>query len=207
MTEAEILSGLRKTYGVQIRPNDTLPKAYCPGGLQNVKAIYLGCDPSNKHSETLPYVFAQESGLKIFNSFIKAHTEQLEQIGLDWNCVYTQNLCRNYFTYETAVNPIWFDAAKIWLPILKEELDSIFPASIPLLMTAEALYKILLLADVKNHKAKNLYTDNTLVPIPPEDNFLERQMIPLYRGGKGYYNLDKWEKYRTHVRILLSNMM
>ena len=45
----------------QIKLTETLPKAYNPGGIEAVKAIYLGCDPTNNsYNIEFEYAFAHE---------------------------------------------------------------------------------------------------------------------------------------------------
>ncbi|MDP2722542.1 MAG: hypothetical protein Q8O72_07290 [Bacteroidales bacterium] len=200
--EATVLE-LMKKYGERILPVYSLPKAYCPGGTANVKGIYLGCDPSNSHSESLPFVFAHESGLKVFSSFLKAHTEQLKQIGLGWEEVYTQNLCRNYFKNETSKNPIWAQVAnEFWIKILKEELSQ-FDYKIPVLLTSAYLYHVLVTG--KKHKPIEYYQNTQPIPIPSELNKLNRPLIPLYRNRRKIdYHLSNpaWESYRNKIKTL-----
>lgn len=201
----ELISVLINRYPDAIIKTETLPSAYCEQ-LENVKAIVLGSDPSNRHSQNLKYVFGIDSGIKKLDSFFSGIEANLKQIGLDRKSVYIQNLCQNYFKSETTGNTIWFEAAKIWRQYLKEELQSLnIPSEIPVLITAQDIYFGLLNEGVKKHKAKNLYADLSLVPIPPEDNFLERHLIPLFRGGWGYYELEKWKDYRTHLQRLLKS--
>ena len=93
MNDAELITLLREQYGEQIKLTETLPKAYFPGGIEAVKAIYLGCDPTNNsYNIEFEYAFAHEYKGTEFNQFLKMHTDQLKQIGLDWNHVYSQNL-------------------------------------------------------------------------------------------------------------------
>ena len=181
-THKEIIAELLALYPTGIKVTDTFPEAYCPGGISNVKAIYLGCDPSNQHSSTLPYAFAHESKLKIFNSFLKSHTEQLTQIGLGWDKVYTQNLCRNYFEKETSKNPIWKEVAEaFWIERLKTEL-AVFDANIPVLLTAQVLLEVLGKDGYEKKAAADFYEGKEAIPIPAISNKLNRDLIPLYRG-------------------------
>lgn len=201
----ELISELTNRYPDSIIKTETLPSAYFEQ-LDNVKAIVLGCDPSNRHSHNLRYVFGIDSGIPKLDSFFSGIESNLKQIGLDRQCVYIQNLCQNYFKSETTGNTIWHEAAKIWRQYLKEELQSLnILGEIPVLLTAQDIYFGLLNEGVKKHKAKNLYSDLSLVPIPPEDNFLERPLIPLFRGGWGYYELEKWKDYRTHLQRLFKS--
>lgn len=211
MGEKDIIFELSKIFGEQIPPITPLPKAYCPGGLSNVKAIYLGCDPSNNHSTKLPFAFAHESGFKVFNSFIKSHTEQLEQIGLNWNCVYSQNLCRNYFEKETYKNQIWKRAAnEFWIDQLKVELAQ-FDTKIPVLLTSQILLEVLGLDGYENILAPDFYECRVDIPIPANKNKLNRGLIPIYRGKspkfKVNYHLknEEWKEYRLRILKYLNH--
>ena len=204
MNDTVILKKLMEQYGEQILPIDVFPKAYCPGGISNVKAIYLGCDPSNKHSTNLPFAFAHESDLKIFNSFIKTHTEQLMQIKLNWNDVYAQNLCRNYFRDETSKNIIWKTVAKeFWIDKLKDELVQ-FDAEIPILLTSSYLYDVLVTC--KKNKPIEFYECRQEIPIPSEDNKLSRPLIPFYRNRRKVdYHLSN-ERWCTYKETIINNL-
>ena len=170
MHDKDIVRKLIELYGEHILPVEKLPGAYCPGGISNVKAIYLGCDPSNNHSTELPFVFAHESNLNVFNSFITAHSEQLIQIGLDWNHVYAQNLCRNYFKNETSKNLVWKTVAEeFWIGKLNEALSQ-FDSSIPVLLTSQILLKVLGTEGYESILAPDFYECNQLIPIPANKN-------------------------------------
>lgn len=196
---------LKEQFPDEILITETLPSAYCEK-LENVKAIVVGCDPSNRHSHNLKYAFGIDSGIPKLDLFFSGIEANLKQIGLDRKCVYIQNLCQNYFRSETTGNTIWHEAAKLWRHYLKDELQALgMPKEVPVLLTAQDIYFALLNEGVKKQKAKNLYADLSLVPIPPEDNFLERHLIPLFRGGKGYYKLEKWKDYRTHLQRLFKS--
>jgi hypothetical protein len=197
------LALLKEQFPDEVMATETLPSAYCEQ-IENVKAIVLGCDPSNRHSHNLEYAFGIDSGIPKLNLFFSGIEANLKQIGLDRKCVYIQNLCQNYFTSETAGNSIWYQAAKVWRPFLKDELQALnIPKEVPVLLTAQEIYFALLNDGIKKQKAKDLYLTPNLTPIPPKDNFLERPLIPLYRGGKGYYNLDKWKDYQKHISNII----
>lgn len=205
MSDKEIIQELFQKYGEEILPVEKLPAFYCPGGISNVKAIYLGCDPSNKHSQNLPYVFAHESGLKIFNKFIIDHTEQLKQIDLSWNNVYAQNICRNYFKNETAKNPIWKNVAKeFWIEKLKAELAK-FDLNVPVLLTSQILLQVLGLDGYEKILAPEFYECRVSIPIPANKNKLNRNLIILYRGKSRKFEVsyhlknDKWNDYKNSI--------
>ena len=212
MNETDIVVRLIEAFGEKILPVYEIPKAYYPGGILNVKAIYLGCDPSNKHSTNLPYVFAHESGLKIFNAFINAHTEQLRQIRLSWNAVYTQNLCRNYFADETAKNLIWEKvASEFWVEMLREELAQ-FDPKIPVLLTSQSLLKVLGTGGYENTLAPEFYECHELIPIPASNSKLNRDLIPVYRGKSPRYDVsyqlknERWINYKNSIIALIDTV-
>lgn len=82
-----------------------LPKHYCCDDKDNVKAIILGCDPTNTKKE---YEFETVFGLRntdedeYGNLFFRDIYENLKSIGLNKSNIYVQNLCRNYFVKETS---------------------------------------------------------------------------------------------------------
>lgn len=173
------------------------PEAYCLN-KENVRAIVLGCDPSNQHDRQLKYAFGIDTETKRLKQFFTGIERNLEKVGLKRDKLYVQNLCQNYFKDVTSKNKDWIVAAKIWLPYLKEELDSLpIPIETPVFMTAGIIYKALLKESVKVHKPKDLYFNMELLPISPADNHLGRPLYPLFRGGNGYYDLNggKWEGY------------
>ncbi len=178
------------------------PRSYC-ANPSSVKAIYLGCDPSNKGEKRFCYAFALPDGDEYgFGRFVSGHEASLKSIGLTWNKVYAQNLCQNYFTKETSENlKNWKRAAELWIPILKEELRT-FSGEIPVLLTAEELYRILLKPGENPTKAKDFYNGKAPVPISPELNRLGRPLIPFYRHRN--YQLSKWLAYATLVSKLVN---
>ena len=175
------------------------PKAYCPGGIENIKAIYLGCDPSNRYSQSL----TQSFDLPISESHISKNTEQLQQIGLDLNSVYFQNLCRNYFVEEISYNNVWHEAAELWIPNLKAELDA-FPiaSDCPVFLTAWKLYECLIINNGKKAKPRYFYEKPKLTPILSKDNRLGRPLFPLFMGAHNHYELktDKWRDYKNRIK-------
>ena len=207
MNDAQLITLLREQYGEQIKLTETLPKAYNPGGIEAVKAIYLGCDPTNNsYNIEFEYAFAHEYKGPEFEQFLKMHTDQLEQIDLDWNRVYCQNLCRNYFTEETGVNKIWKKVAEeFWIERLKEEL-SVFDPEIPVLLTSQLLLEVLGDKETAKYSAPDIYECRTAIPVPADKNKLGRPLIPVYRGKSPRYKVSyhlknkQWEKYRDLIK-------
>lgn len=110
------------------------------------KAIYLGCNPSNRSNDTFEYEFALEGTNRGYNQFISSHQKDLDIVGLKWDDLYVQNLCQNYFQDETSKNlKLWKQVAReFWIGQLNNEL-SIFPDSIPILLTSQYLLEVLYL--------------------------------------------------------------
>ena len=165
--------------------------------IENVKAIVLGADPSNHHGKTFKYVFGLEKGENA-PFFIKI-LDNLKHIGLDLSNIYVQNLCRNYFTKVTDENPYYKDVAKeFWLPRLKEELDNLFPNEIPVFVTAWKVMEVIAPSSKKFRNRKSaIFRDGVVF----KENELNRPAFALFRGGHGYYNLDRedWKDYRKII--------
>lgn len=175
--------------------------------LAKVKAIYLGCDSTNtKFKNRFEYVFALPNGDGYgFRQFVRSHRANLEQVGLSWETVYVQNLCQNYFTKETGANSDdWKKAAKNWIPILKKEL-SVFHPDIPVLLTAEVLYRVLLKNGVTPKRASEFYRSRhaSEVMVTPEQNELGRPLIPFYRHRKyTLANADSNSDLHRYARLV-----
>lgn len=213
-TDNQIIEELRNKFGNDILEITPFPKAYFKD-LQNVKAIYLGCDPSNGNTETkrvlFPYAMAINTDNKLFKNFVKDHEKNLEQIGLSLDDVYVQNLCQNYFVKVTSENlTLWKKAAKeYWIERLKEEL-SILDNNIPILLTSSYLYEILINKDTKKHKPLEFYNCSVNIPIPPKDNLLDRPLIPMYRNKiPTNYHLTNpnWNDYRVKIMSILQEKL
>jgi hypothetical protein len=127
---------LRSDFGDGILLDTPFPEPFCQD-KSKVNAIYLGCDPSNKHCRILPYVFALPHGdPPVFQRMVTKLGENLGQVGLSWRNVFVQNLCRNSFELETGQNTrLWTAVAGRWIPILREELSQ-FKPEIPVLLSA-----------------------------------------------------------------------
>lgn len=57
--QRKFVKKLRNEFGEGILLQTPLPEPYCTNPSE-VRAIYLGCDPSNKHSQTFPRVFVDD---------------------------------------------------------------------------------------------------------------------------------------------------
>lgn len=199
--QKEIIVQLHAAKILNVDDYTPFPKPYCivPS---TVKAIYLGCDPTNtKFKNRFEFAFALPDGKKYhFERFVEGHRRNLSAIKLDWQYVYVQNLCQNYFTKETSKNIVdWKRAAAIWIEYLKTDLQKI-PPDIPVLLTSELLYNVLLKSGLKPKKAIEFYTceEKETIPVPAEDNMLSRPLIPFYRHWK--YDLSRWRHYSIMVQ-------
>lgn len=158
--------------------------------------IILGADPTRIVKDNpLPFdtVFELDNEKSPYFRSIQKNIKLIE--GLSLENTYVQNLCRNYFTKETSQNKFWVEIAKnYWAGFLADELDKMFPTSIPTLITTEFILKACL-NNGKAEKAEKIYTD--CLSISANDNLLGREMIAFYRHHK--YSLDKWVEYRQFV--------
>jgi hypothetical protein len=199
--QEDILARLRAAGITSVDYYTPFPKSFYHD-LFEVKAIYLGCDPTNtKFNNRFEYAFALPDGKKYhFERFVEGHRTQLEAIELTWEQVYVQNLCQNYFREETGKNlKDWKRATEIWIPIMKEELSR-FKSDIPVLLTSAFLYQVLVKG--KKNLPIDFYKCKQPKPIPGSENVLERPLIPFYRNQK--YNVSKWHRYRDLAKIYSS---
>ena len=177
------------------------PKPFC-FNPKNIKAFVLGCDPTN---------FSDNGKLKLLNTvfgigedhrYFKDILENLKLIGLHLEDIYVQNLITDYPKEETGKNKDWEKIAEEYLPHRIKEFDNIDQRrNIPILLTAERLYKFLLNKGEKPAKAEDLYKLNSPIPVPPELNKLKRPLIPLYRHFN--YSLKKYPVYQQTLTEIM----
>jgi len=165
-----------------------------------IKAIVLGADPSNfsdsGKTRTMNVVFDLPK-LDYFRSIIS----NLNCIGLQLENVYVQNVVRNYCTCETAKNKQWFEFAELWKPLLKEDLDKLDPdRKLPVFATTIYVFKALLNDKSKILDPARLYYEQLKYHLP-EENYLERKLIPCFRHMD--YPYTKWEDFKNFVKTLL----
>ncbi|WP_026896761.1 hypothetical protein [Daejeonella oryzae] len=206
-TKQEVLARLKDIDRLPVSDTLNWPNAYCKDP-SNIKAIVLGCDPSNTHDKELKYAFGIETETPLLKGFFAGILKNLAVIGMSLNDVYVQNLCQNYFEEETSKNKSWNKAAAVWIPYLKAELDQL-PISkiVPVFLTAAPLYQVLTADGIKKIKPRELYTKPELLPVKVSDNYLERPLFPLYRGGRGAYQLDReeWSLYVKNIQSYFSH--
>lgn len=199
ITRQEILNKLKEVDPLLESDRIDWPAPYFED-INNIKAIVLGCDPTNQHDQHLKYAFGIGTEIPLLKQFFSRIENNLLEVGLSRKNTYIQNLCQNYFSAETSNNANWQSAAKIWIPFLVEELNALpISKNIPVFLTAADLYKVFLKNGIKKYEPKELYSKPDLLPISAEDNHLNRPLFPLYRGGHGYYDLKKWPDYVEHL--------
>lgn len=75
----------------ELLPDDILDQYPLPSpwfeNRDTVRAILLGCDPSNKHDKHLPYVFALGADIPRFKAFKNIFEKDLAAVGLSWETV------------------------------------------------------------------------------------------------------------------------
>jgi len=85
-------------YNKIIDDYNQFPLPFC-NNLNNVKAIVLGTDPTNRQRR-INKVFDLDDPNSPYFRIIKQNLSLID-IGLDE--IYVQNLCKNYFTIETRI--------------------------------------------------------------------------------------------------------
>jgi hypothetical protein len=189
------------------------PNPYPNEGIDPAKkkAVVLGCDPSNfskkdgvtKELETVFGIVGKGKDGRYFSGI----RQNLKQLELSLQDIYVQNLCRNYFDKVTANNDCWMEAAVFWRNSLRKELNDLhIPQYIPVFLTSAYLYQALIRENTKSYSPEELYQNLALIPIPPSENYLERPLIPLYRGGVNHYMLENQPAYKNHVMQVLANL-
>jgi len=178
-----------------------IPSPFCIN-KKKVKAIVLGCDPSNFSDDGKTKIHSTVFGIgtgdyRYFRDIIK----NLTQVGLNLENIYVQNVIPFYMQDETAGNKHWNEIAEKTLPNLINELDSFDKRrKIPVLLTSEVIYKFLLNSENDYKKPRDLYRDLTLVPIPKSKNKLGRKLFPIYRHFKYSLTSSRWEDYAVLIK-------
>ncbi|RIJ45490.1 hypothetical protein D1614_22735 [Maribellus luteus] len=181
-----------------------IPKPYCIN-RESIKALVLGCDPTafDKHGNLrkFEYVFDLGNDKRYFNGILK----NLQLVGVQINEIYVQNLVTEYQSKETSKNQEWNLLASKSIPARKNEFDRIDGTSdIPVFLTSEVIYKVLLKRDCLKIKARDFYEGNAPIPVSATDNYLGRPLFPLYRHP--YYKLELHENYAKKVKSYFANM-
>lgn len=189
------LTSLSEKYPDIISPLLPFPEPFLGSGP--IKAILLGADPTHiVENDPLPLkmVFNLNHEKSPYWRGIQKNIQMIA--GLSRENVFVQNVCRNYFKVETSRNKEWVKIAReFWIPILKEELDSMFPAAVPILMTTEFILRAALKDKINLLKANNIYAE--CVSIQKEDNLFNRELLAFYRHPA--YSLFNWPEYNQFV--------
>jgi len=189
---------------VTIKNNLLPPK---PWIVDQPKAFVLGCDPTAFYKNGAPrkfeYVFnLQKTGDKRYFAGI---LKNLEALGLGLDCIYVQNLVPDYQSLETAKNKEWPVIAAKEIPLRKQEFDGVDPSGlIPVFLTSERLYKVLMNDGEPLLSAKELYKQENVL-IPASKNKLCRPLIALYRHPK--YQYAAQEDYFNRIKDVFKSSL
>lgn len=180
----------------------SIPKPFCLNP-KKIKAFILGCDPTgfdkSRNRLEFQYVFDIGKDKRYFTGILA----NLKRLGISFDDIYVQNLVTDYQDVETGKNKDWEKIAEGYIHQRKKEFDSIDPTySIPVFLTSYLLYKLLLKPNEPIYSAKDLYTNQNLVPIIPNSNRLERPLIPLFRHPD--YGLLKKVEYKNRIQNIIT---
>lgn len=176
------------------------PFCYNP---KKVKAIVLGADPSNfsnkGNRKILTKVFGIGDGdARYFQGILK----NLKEIGLGLEDIYADNVIQDYLDSETSKNKDWYQIANQNISKLKKRLDNLDKSKrIPVLLTAEKIYIVLLNEGIPRKKPSELYTSKSIVPILAKENKLKRPLIPFFRNQK--YSLKLHPNYEDKIKLII----
>lgn len=174
------------------------PNSFC-FNRSKVKAIVLGCDPTNFSDKGKPIRLNYVFGIGEDNRYFSDILSNLQLIDLHLEDVYIQNLVADYQKEETSANKEWKQIAIKSIEERKIEFDYIDKnRNIPVFLTSELLYKVLLVSDAQNHKAEEFYSMEAPLPIPASNNLLNRPLLPLYRHFR--YKLNEHKSYLSYLQ-------
>lgn len=186
------------------------PSHYCENPSK-IRAFVLGCDPTafDKIERLKP--FGERKPMKfdtVFNldgkdqRYFTGILANLNEIGIRKDEIYVQNMVTDYQKEESSKNKNWVKIARDYITPRIEELDGIDPSrKIPVLLTSELLYKVLLNKVEKRIPAKEFYELKAEIPIAASTNQLARPLIPFYRHR--YYSLNRHTAFRDKIRKIL----
>lgn len=162
----------------------------------DIRAIVLGADHTNFSSrEPLKTVFGIGGNDKRYFYLLE---QNLKCVGLSLENIYVTNMIKGYLINETAKNKDWPKIAELWIPLLKRELDSFDPdRQIPVLATAEIIYKTLLHPGYFK-KAEEYYLNDSEF-VRPEQNKLQRLVVPFYRHRKYRLDNQQFDEYKKKL--------
>jgi len=183
--------------------NNLLPPK--PWIVDQPKAFVLGCDPTAFYKNGAPrkfeYVFnLQDKGDKRYFAGI---LKNLKAFGLGLDCIYVQNLVTDYQPTETSKNKNWNNEALKSIPLRRKEFDDVDPTgNLPVFLTSQHLYKVLLNDGIQPETPATLYKES--MPIPAMQNKLGRPLVVLYRHYK--YAMDKHPVYQEMIKKNFLNL-
>jgi hypothetical protein len=183
------------------------PFPHIPAG--NIKAIILGADPTNPAKDKIEYVFDLNPDASRRNRQYSWIIESnLNSIGLTWDNVYAQNLCKNYFNDVTSKQKSnWLLASKVWLEELRHELDIVrgISQNIPILATTNYITMAMIkLPGLYQEPATYYGKEHRIhVPLHADQCELERPLIPFYRSTRYYLKNKKRTAYREYISSLI----
>ena len=184
--------------------NPLLKSVYLPygtphetaGKLKKTRAIIIGTDPSNYDDRgktlVMSHAFDMQNPkskywMEIFNN--------IKYLGLDKTSVYMQYLVRNYMNKVTRENGHWYDFAEIWKSMLKEDLDKFDPEmKLPVLALSDFVVTALLNNPDQHNIPFDKYYEQNII-IQPEENYLERKIIPCFIENLQYANNPAFVKH------------
>lgn len=179
--------------------SDKLPFPKAFKGDKKTKTIVLGADPTHITKDGITDIkvvfnLCKSVKYRYWNSIER----NINQLGLELNDLYVQNICRNFFEQETSKHKqLWIAVAQnFWIEKLKKELDSLFEKDIPILMTTQFILQAALKSKSDFLPAQKVY--NECLFFSRENNFLDRNLYALYRHP--LYSLENYHKYADFLR-------
>lgn len=181
------------------------PSPFCID-RKKVKAIVLGCDPSNRSDNGKTLRFCTVFGIGTGDHrYFRDILSNLKSVGLGLENIYVQNIIPYYMKKETTENKYWNEIAEILLKDLIKELDSFDKKKkIPVFMSSEVIYKFLLNDKKDYRKPKDLYNIKEYLPVKKEINKLGRKLFPLYRHYQYRLSTDRFQVYKNILTKHLS---
>jgi len=166
------------------------------GKLKKTRAIIIGTDPSNYDDKGKTLIMSHAFDLQ--NPKTRYWDEihnNIKYLGLDKTSVYMQYLVRNYMKKATGENSYWYEFAEIWKSMLKDDLDKFDPErKLPVLALSEFVVTALLNDPEKHNIPSAKYYEKNII-IEPSENYLERVIIPCFKGNLIYANYPSYVKY------------
>lgn len=174
------------------------PPSHYHNKAVKTKAFVLGCDPTAFDKEGKRIEFEYVFGIKKDKRYFAGINANLIGLGLDQESVYIQNLITDYQDKVSGDNPNWNEQALKYIKSRKEEFDTIDKSvKLPVFLTSELLYKVLLNEGEIPKKPSELYNSESDFFIPADKNKLSRPLVPLYRHPA--YSLKNQNKFADRV--------